>query len=361
VTLPKPPSVPASERLLARRRETHKQITLSDALARLASDSQDETAALLRKARELIQAGAITLHADAEGDTALMCAARNGQEELVELLLPLSNPDAQTVTGDTALMMAARAPHENARVFQRLLECSDAKLPNQSGVTALMMAAKAGNAKFVEMALPRSDAKARAGVNLSQANASGQTALILAAEAGSADCVALLLPHSDLSAVRGYPGRNALGAMLSMKAAGAKVRGADYPATLNIMLPWFKDQIEKADGLSESPLEIAAAHGHFECVKILAPLSPNVCAIKEWRDSPCFKAAANQCWEIADWLSDWVPESVAWHLQNIAGPEKMPKLAARMEKMALVKEIRSVDAVGSDKNFPAKRIGGGRL
>jgi len=91
--------------------------------------------------------------------------------------------------GRTALMLAC--VEGEARFVELLLPWSDAAASDRDGVTALMLAAF-GHPRCVELLLPVSDPLAR--------DTDGWTALMWAASSGSEQCVTLLLPHSDATA-----------------------------------------------------------------------------------------------------------------------------------------------------------------
>lgn len=115
---------------------------------------------------------------------------RKNLRELKRILA--SDPDAARASdcwGRTALMLAC--VEGEARFVELLLPWSDAGASDRDGETALMLAAF-GHPRCIELLLPVSDPMARDG--------DGWTALMWAASSGSEQCVALLLPHSDATA-----------------------------------------------------------------------------------------------------------------------------------------------------------------
>jgi Ankyrin repeats (3 copies)/Ankyrin repeat len=94
---------------------------------------------------------------DCWGRTALMLACVEGEEELVRLLLPLSDPQASDRDGETALMLAAFG---HPACVELLLPVSDAHAQDGDGWTALMWAASSGSQRCIELLLPHSDAGA---------------------------------------------------------------------------------------------------------------------------------------------------------------------------------------------------------
>ena len=92
---------------------------------------------------------------DCWGRTALMLACVEGEESLVSLLLPLSDPKASDRDGETALMLAAFG---HPACVELLLPLSDPHAQDGDGWTALMWAASSGSQRCVELLLPHSDA-----------------------------------------------------------------------------------------------------------------------------------------------------------------------------------------------------------
>jgi ankyrin repeat protein len=91
--------------------------------------------------------------------------------------------------GRTALMLAC--VEGEASFVELLLPWSDAKASDRDGETPLMLAAF-GHPSCVIMLLPASDPMA--------GDTDGWTALMWAASSGNAKCMELLLPHSNVSA-----------------------------------------------------------------------------------------------------------------------------------------------------------------
>ena len=114
---------------------------------------------------------------------ALCWAAENGHKEMVELLIPVSDPKAME---SEALRWAAYYGHKD--IVELLIPVSNPKAYNSS---ALRLAAYYGHKNIVELLSSVSDPKA----NNSQA-------LRWAAENGHKECVELLIPVSDTAVVK---------------------------------------------------------------------------------------------------------------------------------------------------------------
>ena len=101
----------------------------------------------------------------------LNIAVREKNLDLVKSLLANGvDAKATNIAGWSALMLAAK--YGNDDMVQILLPKSDIKAANRRGYTALMYAAWSGNEKSVKLLLPKSDVKAK--------NYHGLTALDLA-------------------------------------------------------------------------------------------------------------------------------------------------------------------------------------
>ena len=92
---------------------------------------------------------------DCWGRTALMLSCVEGDEDVVELLLPWSDASASDRDGETALMLASFG---HPKCVELLLPVSDPRSRDADGWTALMWAASSGSKKCVELLLPYSDA-----------------------------------------------------------------------------------------------------------------------------------------------------------------------------------------------------------
>jgi len=125
-------------------------------------------------------------HADSDGWTALMLAARAGHAQCLELLLRAgANVDHEKSDGWTALMFAANAGYTQCLALL-LSEGASVDHADSDGWTALMLAARAGHAQCLELLLSK-------GANVNHAKPNGSTALMMAAQGGHAQCLALLL------------------------------------------------------------------------------------------------------------------------------------------------------------------------
>lgn len=151
------------------------------------------------------------------GKTALMVAAEQGHEGVVDMLLLHADEHGMRQlnlgaadSGDTALMLAAF--HGHVAVVERLLAASAAtEVPSQCGDTALMAAAVGGHDGIVDRLL-------NAGAAVDTRNALGRTALMFAAVAGHRATVEVLLRHGAAVDAKDGEGRSAL-AFVALHAA----------------------------------------------------------------------------------------------------------------------------------------------
>ncbi|MFW4370795.1 MAG: ankyrin repeat domain-containing protein [Spiroplasma sp. hy2] len=130
-------------------------------------------------------------------NTYLHIAARNGQLELVKLLLSRgANPNMQEKKGITPLYFAAQS--DKTEVVQELLTNKNSKnkidinLSNDLGDTPLHIASFNGNYKIVELLLKNHK------IDVNKKDDCGDSALIVAARNGKINVVKKLLKHSDI-------------------------------------------------------------------------------------------------------------------------------------------------------------------
>ncbi|MCB9027269.1 MAG: ankyrin repeat domain-containing protein [Bdellovibrionaceae bacterium] len=142
---------------------------------------------------------------DLEGNTALMCAVRNGSSETVKLLLLTygASVDIQSKDGNTALMLAVQ--FRNTEVVELLLaHGASVDIQYEDGKTALIFAALEENIEIVV------DLLLAHGASVDVQDADGKTALMLAAMKGSEQTIKLLLAHGASVDVQDKDGNTAL-------------------------------------------------------------------------------------------------------------------------------------------------------
>ncbi|ESU41115.1 Ankyrin repeat protein [Giardia duodenalis] len=162
---------------------------------------------------------------DKDGNTALVHALKNRHENVAMLLYRyealswtplmraaaagdietakqhLSDRDKKNSDGETALMIAAKAGQEN---IVELLDPTDYR-----GVTALMRAAEKGNVETVKALVPLQKKRRTKGcININKVGLCKGTALMIAAVYGHAEVVKLLVEHEG--GMQGADGRTAL-------------------------------------------------------------------------------------------------------------------------------------------------------
>ncbi|KAK6336186.1 hypothetical protein TWF696_001749 [Orbilia brochopaga] len=244
--------------------------------------------------RFLLARGADPESRDNDGQTALSCAAVNGNDKIVELLLTRDDvhPDRQDNAGRTPLMMAASRGH--VKVVDLLL--ADNRVdPNWQAAecnnrTALSIAVERGYAAIVNRLL----ADDRVHPDLQTHN--NWTPLMFAASGGNYAVAKLLLGDDRVDPNSGYPGNQLTPLALAsskghrevvkllLKKDGIKPNprnernetplqaapenGADTVAAL--LLAKNRVGLDFTDDEDEwTPLFMAARHGHDDVVKIL--------------------------------------------------------------------------------------------
>ena len=97
------------------------------------------------------------LEADVKGWTPLMHAVFEGQNELLEKLIPCSRVNIKNNRGDTALIIAAS--QGNVEAVRILAGVSDVDAQNRNEASALMTAAACGERRCVEVLVEYCDLK----------------------------------------------------------------------------------------------------------------------------------------------------------------------------------------------------------
>jgi len=149
-----------------------------------AADKDGGTALLYGRSIEtveaLVEAGANVNVRTLSGDTPLIAATRDGQEDIARFLLENgADVTARAPDGDTALLYIARVyPPCEGIVRDILTKGASVDESNNLGNTALMYAANADNAEVAEVLI---EAKA----NVNAKNKKGENALLFAARAGN--------------------------------------------------------------------------------------------------------------------------------------------------------------------------------
>jgi ankyrin repeat protein len=201
----------------------------------------------------------------------LTAAASAGNTELCRLLLAHgAKVDQRNAKGETPLTEAVFMEHEDT---VRLLLAHGASVDfasranYQKGQTALMVAAQAGNAGLCRLMLDR-------GARVDHRDAEGKTALFRAAGRGRTDICALLLDHGARPNVRDKAGETILG-----EVAGGPDKYADTCALL-LRRGAPPEQKGFRYGELRTPLEQAAAFGHYETFRVL--LAAGADATSDW-------------------------------------------------------------------------------
>jgi ankyrin repeat protein len=144
--------------------------------------------------------GAEANMSDADGNTLLMVAAREGSTASVQVLLEAgAKVYLVNAFGDTALLLATFAGHD--AIALDLLSRGASLRPNRHGWTPLMYAAFNGHEKLVRAYLPASEVNA--------ATNTGMTALMVASMNGHEGIVHLLLAAGADTRMRTKGGQSA--------------------------------------------------------------------------------------------------------------------------------------------------------
>jgi len=193
---------------------------------------------------------------DTRGSTPLSWAARNGHEEVVEILLRLPGvrPDLSDLAGLTALFYAVWCGHE--RVVELLLSHAMVKpdMPDGGGKTPLAYAAYLGLEGVVKILLDQPL------VNPVTHDSAGDTALSLAARSGHHGVVKILLGRREV--IPDKPDNNGQ-TPLSQAASGG------HEEVVKLLLGRKDVSPDKPDKDGRTPLMYATLGGHEGVAKIL--------------------------------------------------------------------------------------------
>lgn len=201
----------------------------------------------------LIKANANVNHAsDANGETALMQASRDGHAECVSRLLQAeADVNQMSTNGETALMQASRNGHTECVL--RLSEASGehVDIPRNDGRTALMLASQFGKVECVRQLVD-------AGAGLDNLDIWGCTALMFASYFGKNACVSELLDRGADVNASDFDGETAL-----MKAS----QHGRLQCCRTLIERGAAKDAQCAYGFTA--LMLASVNGHNECVLAL--------------------------------------------------------------------------------------------
>jgi len=219
---------------------------------------------MLRETRELLILGGDPKAFDANGRTALMIAVEANHVELAKELAPVSDLTAAKWNGP-ALICAAR--HGCAEIIDLLSPGSDPDARNADGETALIVAAKHRRPHAVETLLNVCDPAAQ--------DSEGRTALFalmgqLSVSPEALDCLRLLAPKSNLSEAPQRPSALAFALEWNLDPMAAIV--AEH-----LPLDVLRDQLgaipaELAEGLEDRWRPFPAAFAKLEALALQALL-----------------------------------------------------------------------------------------
>jgi ankyrin repeat protein len=185
--------------------------------------------------------------------TALHCAARVGQTEVLQLLLrksPFGNVDDRTAYGETPLHVAALERRLQAADLL-VQKGADVKARTVRGETPLHMAAKGGLAAIVELLLSK-------GADIDARDSEEETPLHEASAGGHREAVETLLANGASIDVQEEEGATPL----HLAAAAGHVETA-------ALLLLHHAQVNSADHGAQTPLHYAAQAGFADVVKLL--------------------------------------------------------------------------------------------
>lgn len=205
--------------------------------------------------RKLLELGA---NPNYKGESPLMYAYQNGNEELVDLLLKHGANDVLGPDGETALHYAARG--SNPQLLERLLKSEED--PNsrlKRGKQTPLYEAFSYPNRPIEVVQKMATTLIENGADLYNLNANGQTALDLAAYSGSEKILEYLLEKGMNPNHKDESGRNALHRALN--------KGNREDIVLRLISSGANLNVRDNNGVT--PLEIAVKNGYTDIVRLL--------------------------------------------------------------------------------------------
>ena len=186
--------------------------------------------------------------------TALMIAARSGDEEVVTLLLQRPDIDInhQDQEGCTALSLAIM--DQQFTVVELLLDhpMVNINLPNKVGSSPLIIAARSGDADIVDLLMKK-------GADISiRDHEGGGTALLRAVDEGHTEVIQIFLDHKVEFRLFDEDGRSLL--------HGASVNG--HEEVVDLFLKAGLDKNVRGNR-GETPLHDACREGYYDVAKVL--------------------------------------------------------------------------------------------
>ena len=231
---------------------------------------------------------------DCMGYTALSWSARQGNEEVVQLLLTQKdvNADKPNNAGETPLWRASYNGHEG--VVKLLLAPNDvnADKPKNDGETPLWRASYNGHEGVVKLLLARND------VNTNKlAGYYHQTPLLSASSNGHEGVVKLLLARNDVNADK--PDRDGETPLW-------RASGKGHEGVVNLLLARDDVNAGKPDQDGRTPLHWASYKGHEGVVKLLlARNDVNADKLDKFGRTPLYQASRSRHKGVVKLLLAW--------------------------------------------------------
>jgi len=267
--------------------------------------------------RSVVACGADPAAEDEFGWTVLMRAARLGQNDITELLIPFNDARATDDRGCSPLWIAAE--RGNLSCVKALLPASDPKAKNEDGLTAFAVSVLRGHTHCARFLFDEAEAR--------EVLEDGSTLLIKSAMRADADCVTLLLPFSDIQA-KDRHGMTAL-----MHAAKSDQKGLCVP----LLLPGSDAKAVSNAGRTAF-MHAMGNNNREEAAKRLLPLS-DWAARDAWGKDALDLALESGKFLTADLLAELVDfERVKQAVKDFPHG-RLSVMRARIEREELAQEI----------------------
>jgi len=221
---------------------------------------------------------------DAQGNTALMLAAKAEKNDLVDMLLDKgANINRQNRDGETALILTIK--NNNPKLAMELVgKGADVNLSDEKDNTPLMLAVSKNYPEMIDLLIGR-------GADIDEKNKNKETALILALKEGRDKIARKLIEQGANVDYEDDRGNTPL-SLAIMK---------DYPEVVDALIKHGVDVNIKIDG--ETPLTFAIKEGKTTlAVDLIEKGKANVDAINNLGNSPLINAVVFEQPEIVDLL-----------------------------------------------------------
>ncbi|OQE44088.1 hypothetical protein PENCOP_c002G00032 [Penicillium coprophilum] len=295
-------------------------------------------------ARALIQGGANIRHQDANGDTALHIASKNGSAELARILIEYRKDASLEIRNEpTETPFLTAAENKHYEIAALLIDAgADINARHLDGRTALNLAVENGDLRLVEALIRKQ--KDLSGFQ----NDSKDKALSAAAEKGNSEIFDILLEAGGNLESRSDDGQTAL--HFAARSGNCGI--------INSILDRKKPLVDEMDNFKKTPLLIAAENGRHDALTTLLESGANVETQDDKQWTILHYAAKNGDLELVQRLLDLMPS--LFDKRNNLGQTALV-VAANEGQSSVVESLVKVaashsESYGEDEKFAVLTI-----